>query len=249
MYLVNDYIANPTHNIDIALVGVGGTGSFVLPELALLSKTLEQLGRKPLNVHVFDHDKVETHNVGRQKFFDADVGLYKAEVLTQRVNRAMGTNFHFYNKKFDSYAKGTFNIVITCVDKLAIRKKINKHLKTQIGRPTYHGTYYWIDAGNSRDYGQVILGSYIRNPKSTARSPHIIPDLPNIIALHPDIKEDKNEPSCSMRASLNQQSFMINKLTGVYVMEMLSSLLLDFNILQSQVYFSLNPINVKTNKL
>jgi len=237
MLYTDDYILNPTHRITVALVGVGGTGSFVLPELVSLSKTLEMLERKPLKIDVYDDDIVEEHNCGRQKYFLSDLGEPKAKVITNRVNRAFGADVQYYNTKLDKtiLRNNKYNIIISCVDSLESRRNIAEHFNTLGSYPNYNKLYYWIDCGNSKDYGQIILSS----PKK----------LPHIFELHPDITEDKNEPSCSLRASLNQQSFMINKLTGVYALELLSSILLEFQISQSEIYFSLNPINVKTNTL
>jgi len=245
MLCTSDYIVNPVHRITVVLVGVGGTGSFVLPELVSLSNTLKILDRKELKIIVYDDDIVEEHNVGRQKFFPSDIGKSKAETLVNRVNRAYGTDVEFRNETFsgEDLERDKYNIVISCVDNVRTRKIIDKAIKKNGKKGNYHGqqrTHYWIDCGNSRDYGQIILSAYGKETKMI---------LPSIIDLHPNMEDKVNEPSCSLRASLREQSFMINKLTGVYALEMLSSLLLDFNILQSQIYFSLNPINVKTNKI
>lgn len=244
MLYTDDYILNPTHRIKVALVGVGGTGSFILPELVMLSKTLEMLDRKPLEIHVYDDDVVEPHNCGRQKFFEADIGQYKSKVLCNRVNRAMSADCEYFIERIDEdkLLTNKYNIVISCVDSLKSRRIIASYFNqmVQIKQRTnrFSRFYYWLDCGNSKDFGQIILASPIdKNP------------LPHIFELHPNIKEKKNEPSCSLRASLNEQSFMINKLTGVYCLQILSTALLDFQIPQSEVYFSLNPINVKTNSL
>ncbi len=245
MYLADDYIANPTHNLEVASVGVGATGSFILPELASISNMLQMLDRKPLDIVVFDPDKIEPHNVNKQKYHDADIGDYKAEILTSRVNRAYGMGIKSENRYFDAVdVKDSFNIIVSCVDDVRTREYIDQAIKRlednynhNNSHRTYSEIYHWIDCGNSKDYGQIIL------------SAHHERKLPTIIDVHPDIEEDKNEPSCSLRESLNQQSFIVNKMTGILAIEMLSSLLFDFNILHSQVYFNLNPLTIKTNSL
>lgn len=245
MYSAEDWILSPTHNIKVALIGVGGTGSFVLAELVALSKTLRQLNRKELEIDVYDDDKVELHNCGRQKYFESDIGYPKADVLVNRVNRAYGSNVMAYVERATekTFQEKNYNIIISCVDSLKSRKEISRFFK---GNRNYYGgdykrTFYWIDCGNSKDYGQIIFSSRINNKKKRS--------LPDIFKLHPKIKEKKSEPSCSVRASLGKQSFMINKLTGVYCIQLLASMLLEFRILHSEIYFSLNPINVKTNSL
>ena len=124
------------------------------------------------------------------------------------------------------------------MDNLKTRKVIHESLKHEKARRGYSDTFYWIDCGNAKDHGQIIMAAY------DVDSP-----LPSIIDLHPNIKEKKGEPSCSVRRSLMEQSFMINKITGVFAVQMLSSLLMDYNINYNEVYFNLANMNVKTNKL
>lgn len=240
MFYLHRWLADPNHRIRIFLAGVGGTGSFVLPELVLLSKTLKQLGRKEFQIFVFDPDIVEAHNVGRQKFFEADIGLYKAETLVRRVNRAFNTDVEFFNREMLLKDIPSANIIITCVDNLKLRKKLSRNLRRKSCGDSFQQTYYWFDCGNSRDYGQVTLGSYSRRKKER---------LPSVIERYPDMTEDATEPSCSVRASLNQQSFMVNKMTGVLLMEMISSLFLEFQLETSEVFFNLKPFNIKTRKI
>jgi len=223
------------------VIGVGGTGSFLLTELVSLSQTLVALGRKPLKITVYDDDKVEAHNVFKQKFFESDIGEYKAEVLVNRINRAYGSDVEFFVEKLYSIDDNT-NIIISSVDNVNSRKAIDKSIKQNIGKNrNYDKLYYWIDCGNSKDFGQIILSSYIEDKRKDR--------LPSLIDLNPYIKEDVTAPSCSMRAALLQQSFMINKFTGVLAIQMLASMLLEFNISYSQVYFNLNKMNIKTNKI
>lgn len=240
MYYIDNYLIQPTHRIDIVVVGVGGTGSFVLAELAALSYNLKLLERKELKITVYDPDIVEEHNAGRQKFFPCDVGRYKAEVLANRINRAYGTDIDYENRKVRMPDLAQANIVITCVDSVSVRKVISKHLRNKPMGFDYAKTYYWFDCGNSRDFGQIIMAAYAR--KKSER-------LPSVIELHPTMKDDPKEPSCSLRESLMEQSFMVNKITGVLLLEMLSTLLLDYNLTYSEVYFNLTQPTVKTNKI
>jgi PRTRC genetic system ThiF family protein len=255
MLLANNWVVNPTHRLSVALIGVGGTGSFILPELVALSNALVSMDRKPLKIYVYDDDKVESHNVGRQKYFPTDIGRYKAETLVNRVNRAYGADVEFLNKKFteESLRDIKHNIIISCVDTVDSRKQILNGIEQFSGwRDGYQKVYYWIDCGNSRDYGQIILGAFGLPRNGEGKKVRKIVKngwTKNVIQRHPDMQDKPQEPSCSMRAALNEQSFMINKLTGVYALEILASLLLDFNITYSEVYFSLFPVNVKTNKI
>lgn len=251
MLLLDNYLANPTHEIKIAFVGVGGTGSHLLTELAGFSSTLEKLNRKPLEIHAFDGDKIETHNVNKQKFHEPDIGGYKAEVLVNRINRIYGFNMKYHNRYFDAgdIMHGEYNIIISCVDDVKTRRQIHSGVyrqeQVQKGMRTssynnysYRKLYYWIDCGNGKDFGQVILASFIGDKR-----------LPTIIDLHPDLKDDPHEPSCSVMASLHQQSYNVNKFVGLIALNMLTTLLIDYRLGYSQVYFNLEPFNVKTNSI
>jgi len=239
MLYLHNYLSEPTHRIKVFLAGVGGTGSFVLPELVALSKTMKQLNRMEFQIYVFDPDIVEAHNVGRQKFFDADIGTYKAETLVNRVNRAFGADVEYFNRKMLLSDIKYANIIITCVDNVALRRKLSKNLRKKGCGNSYQQTYYWFDCGNSKDFGQIVLGSYGRKKAERLKS---------VVELYPNVKDKPEEPSCSLRASLLQQSFMVNKMTGVLLLEMVSSLFLEYQLSTSEVYFNLKPFNIKTRK-
>lgn len=247
MYYTHNYLLNPTHRIQVMVIGVGGTGSFLLAELVALSQTLKELGKKPFQIKVFDDDVVEPHNVFKQKFFEADIGKYKAEVLVNRINRAYGSDVEFYTEKlYDIHtANDTLpNIIISCVDNVQSRIQIDKSIKKNIAKRIgsgYNNIFYWIDCGNSKDFGQVFLSSYTEKKKKDR--------LPSIVDLNPLMKDDVTAPSCSMRAALLQQSFMINKMTGVLAIQMLATMFLDWRLEYSQIYFSLKKMSIKTNKI
>ena len=244
MYYLNNWIADPTHPIKVLLVGVGGTGSHLAVELINLSFILEELDRYPLDITLADGDKVESHNVGRQKFYPCDIGLNKAEVMTTRINRSFNCGMNYYDKMITKkyLEENKFNIIISAVDNVRTRRIINNHCKKNNNWNNYVRVHYWIDCGNSEKSGQIIMGAYGEVGKKNGY-------LPSIIDLHPKIKDKNNEPSCSMRASILKQGFMINKWTAIMAMEMLSSLLLDFAIDYNQVYFNLEEMNIKTNKI
>lgn len=241
MFYVNNWIANPTHRLSIMLVGVGGTGSHIAVELAQLSNALEAMGRKGFKILLIDPDIVEEHNVGRQKFYPCDVGYNKAQVLSSRINRIFNTDTEaepdYLSKAYLKYSYP--NIIISAVDNLKTRKLINNHYKNNVSS-NYNNNYmyYWFDAGNSKKSGQIVLGTFDKENK-----------LDTFIDLFPKLKENKNEPSCSMQESLNNQAFMVNKFTAFLLVEMLSSLLMDYCIDYSQCYFNLESMNIKTNKI
>lgn len=150
--------------LTIVLVGCGGTGSQVLTGLGQIHASLramyEQNGLqcRGLNVHVFDPDTVSPFNVGRQMFYETDIHQNKAECLVNRVNMAYGTTWKAYPVDYLSDAairlRNTADIVITCVDTAAARRKYHETTFEK----TYQNDYYWLDCGNLATVGQVVLG-------------------------------------------------------------------------------------------
>lgn len=212
VHYTDPYLLNPQHKITVNLVGLGGTGSQVLSSLARLSETLLALGHPGLHVRAWDDDIVTQSNIGRQLFSPADVGQHKAIVLVTRLNRFFGYDWEAHPKKFTGTQPA--NITITCIDTAAGRIEIGEKLK---GKPSkggepHHRCIYWLDLGNLKKTGQVVLGTLqeVTQPKSennTAGS------LCNVIKKFPQLKKIKEVdqgPSCSISQSINRQDLFIN---------------------------------------
>lgn len=200
------YFASCPHAITITVVGCGGTGSVLLQHLARINKSLIALGKKGIVVTCVDPDLVTNANLGRQLFTLADVGLSKAKVMIERINRFYGTNWYSICKRFNGelFYKECFpgNIIISCVDTVSSRKEIYTYIANR-GLTDDHEcikNLFWIDTGNRKDYGQVVLSS--ENPKTD-----------NVFDLFPNMEKDElkdNTPSCSLAEALEKQDLFIN---------------------------------------
>src|SRR5690606_2223632 len=120
------------------------------------------------HVNLFDDDVVTRANLGRQLFAESEIGLYKSVALVNRVNRYFGTNWKAVTKKFQRYRNGILpelakaNVFISCVDTVHARfeiAEIIRSLKAKDSRFQRDIPLYWIDLGNSRYTGQVILST------------------------------------------------------------------------------------------
>ena len=138
------------HIIKIDVYGCGGTGSHVLNGLARMAKALNDLGHPGIHITAYDPDVVSYDNVGRQAFYDADVGQNKSKVLIQRINLYYRQTWRAITKEAPSSSKA--DIAIACVDTISSRSKIAK--------AKYKSGAYIIDCGNAKASGQVILGQY-----------------------------------------------------------------------------------------
>jgi PRTRC genetic system ThiF family protein len=220
VHIVEKYLLNPTNPIIVNVIGAGGTGSQIITALARMNQSLLALHHCGLFVRLFDNDVVSEANLGRQLFTQAELGMIKAISLINRINRFFGTNWkaipYNYNKenlyKFESYANA--NIYISCVDTADARFEIAEMLsgvdKENRNRDC---SFYWMDFGNSKDSGQVILStvSNIKQPQSkkfetVARLPFITDEFESLLRD----SDNDNTPSCSLVEALTKQDLFIN---------------------------------------
>jgi PRTRC genetic system ThiF family protein len=225
-HYIHKYFLNPTHKITVNVIGIGGTGSRVLPHLMLIDKGLIALGHPGIQVSAFDADDVSEANIGRQNFFPHDVGLNKAQVSVTRMNRIFGTSWQGYPFNYDSSLienrNESFqaNIMISCVDSITARKKL-RDIQWRYNYNEDCLAFYWIDIGNGKDYGQYVLStiSDIEQPSKDG-----IESLPNLFSLHPELEEqpdDISSPSCSLREALSYQDLFVNPAMALQACEML----------------------------
>ena len=178
LYTVGKPIVIPPHlssvtlrekdTINIALIGCGGTGSQVLTGLGQIHASLRAMNQQDgcrcrgLRVTVYDPDAVSPFNVGRQLFYESDIGLNKAECLVGRVNMAYGTKWKarpedYRKRNHAEYGEFKPDVVITCVDTASARRDLHTILWEKSS--TYMDQCeYWLDCGNLATVGQVVLG-------------------------------------------------------------------------------------------
>ncbi|MGF7036896.1 PRTRC system ThiF family protein [Mucilaginibacter lappiensis] len=222
VHFTDSYLINPTNPITVTLIGAGGTGSQMLTCLARMNQAMLALNHPGIVVTVYDDDTVSPANLGRQLFAEAEVGLYKASALINRINRFFGTNWKAVTKRFDSKVfsgginDGNANIFISCVDTAASRFAIADLLKQFKDLQNYlrNKPLYWLDLGNSKDTGQVLLSTIgkRKQPKSTKFTP--VEDLPFVTDKFKGLLENADStddtPSCSLAEALTKQDLFIN---------------------------------------
>lgn len=175
--------------INILLVGAGGSGSIMLTHLCRIAQTWRKLGGVPINITVMDPDNVSEANLGRQCFCEADIGQPKAVVLAQRARAFFGLEVEAKVQKLQCQSV-VESMIVGCVDNLPARRNMRS---ISVGRECY-----WLDLGNTADSGQVVLGGH---------------GLPNVFDILPEMKtmkEPKNLPSCSLAEALSKQDLFIN---------------------------------------
>ncbi|HRQ66653.1 MAG TPA: PRTRC system ThiF family protein [Xanthomonadaceae bacterium] len=193
-----------TRPVEVELIGCGGTGSAMLDELFRMHSLLTRLDHPGLIVRAWDGDTVQPANVGRQRFWPADVGWNKAELLVSRFNSFGGTAWTSEARALDADACARLrpDILISCVDDPAVRVMIGRTGRKECRDPDC----LWLDTGNDHDSGQVILGHWA--------GPEYVRDrLPNVLDLYPGLVKQRADQraSCSTEEAIGRQDFGINQ--------------------------------------
>jgi len=251
-HYTESYLLNPEHPITVGLVGVGGTGSQMLNNLGRIHVALLALGHPGLHVTAYDNDVVTEANLGRQLFTRGELDINKAVALITRVNRFYGLQWNAKPSLFDT-TDIEHNIIITCVDKVLIRNQIGQiyEHETIKGRAE-EKNYYWMDLGNTKDVGQVIIGTngMIDQPKKTKDT---VAFLPNITKLFENLEEHESSddtPSCSLAEALTKQDLFVNSLLAQYGANLIWKMFRELRLEHHGVFMNLktlttNPIKVK----
>ena len=205
------------------LIGAGGTGSHLAPEVVRFAVVLREMGQRA-EVIIIDPDKVEHKNTYRQNFCPAEVGQYKAVTLAARLGLAWGIEVPAIVAPFAPAMIGDashcVNILIGCVDSPEARAEINAALRRR---------YFWhqsatpvtwhLDCGNSFRCGTVRLGAVTEADEMRGAFPvetvcHALPApaLQEPALIQPKSGEARRRPaSCAELLLAGEQSLTINK--------------------------------------
>jgi PRTRC genetic system ThiF family protein len=217
VHIVGKEILQPYNPVTINLIGAGGTGSQVLTALARMNHALIALNHPGLMVSVFDDDIVNKANLGRQLFTTAELGLHKSVALINRINRFFGTNWKAATERYDKAYNGSgATITIGCVDTAQARveiaqilKKLNKSMTNSRSQPLYY-----MDFGNSRETGQVILSTIGKVAQPVSKQYRTIETLPMVTDEFGELlnasEASDHTPSCSLAEALTKQDLFIN---------------------------------------
>lgn len=115
-----DLVSEDILSVPIVIVGAGGIGS--LTTLAFAKVGFHDL-------HVWDFDKVETHNLANQFYRLRDVGQYKCDALKSIIEEFEGIKIENYCIRFDAHSHIPQNaIVVMAVDSMSARKEIYEYV-------------------------------------------------------------------------------------------------------------------------
>ena len=233
------HMAVETQAIHIIIVGAGGTGGYIIPNLGRYIASLINKGdSRRFKITLVDGDKVEEKNLVRQNFIMRDLNQPKALVLANRYSAAFGVEIeavtemaddrklrslmNHFNAECDSSGLRNYQtVVIGCVDNNKARREIHRFASRQGA--------YWIDSGNERSSGQVVTGfggiarSSFNSENDIWMDNNNSFNMPFVSDLYPEIMDEAQDHvgddglSCAERATAEEQNIFVNMTAAVHI--------------------------------
>ncbi len=226
-------------SISLTLVGCGGTGSWLAPAVARVGKLLIERFQKDVKLTFVDPDRVEEKNIYRQNFCAAEIGRNKAETLAYRFGLAWGLEIRAVPAEFSNLDWEQLAVVIGCVDNAAARRSIQEAAGSRA---------WWLDAGNTKNGGQVLLGLGGGKRADAFNLPGYCGWLPSPAKQHPELVEatpvEELEPttqelSCAEMALQDSQGLAINQRMAAEAADYLVRMLITKDLRKYATYIDL----------
>jgi len=244
-------------DVQIILAGCGGIGAYMAQHVGRLMRVIYQNG-KGVNLTLVDPDRVEEKNLGRQLFCEAEIGESKAVALARRYGSAWGLNTMAFEGEYsESVLMGDSDLIVLigCVDNAKARGLLHETLTHNPEDPRLAPPReWWLDSGNLRDTGRVMLGSAYHaeqcrgafvDKKKVISLPSPALQYPSLLIPGPDEVAGK-EMSCAELQAANLQSLNINAAIAVQAADMLTRLLVTNDLKRYQCAVNLASGSVKS---
>lgn len=161
-------------NMEIMVVGAGGTGGNYIKELARFIYSLPKNEQERIGISIIDGDAVEERNIARQPFTRYDVGENKAVAMCNAVQEVFGlqrvTAFPHYIESMEQMDhcwymqeesadyvwkwNRTLYVIVGCVDNHHARKIMHGYFM----KPPKDKPYLvYIDSANEESVGEVVI--------------------------------------------------------------------------------------------
>lgn len=128
----------------IGIAGAGGIGGYLIQYLYTFGTDRGQIDLSQLAIDVYDNDFVDSKNLLHQNFTQSDLGEMKADSLK--------TRYPMFEAKLEFMEEshfGDYDIIFSCVDSMAFRKKLYEY-------SWQHPKLFWIDGRCSSRNGAVL---------------------------------------------------------------------------------------------
>ena len=253
-------IFSKSRPVKIVLVGTGGTGGYIVPQLYRLLYALD----RPIRVILCDGDLVEEKNLGRQNFIEADLGKNKAMVLAERYSNAFGIETSYIPQYVEDEEmleelleplQYPQNRYVTNRNGEAVQEVISEiviligAVDNNRSRQVFHNVFQrakeliYIDSGNSKASGQVICG--VRRSGKTFYQP--------VASLYPEVLEQTDkfptELSCAEASISAPQTIAANLAAATIVTIHIYNILAEGNNHSvGKSVFSTKSVNIQSFK-
>ena len=254
-------------SVKIVMVGCGGTGSWLAPAIVRIGKLLVEQG-KQVWIAFCDHDQVEEKNIYRQNFCAAEIGRNKAETLAFRYGGAWGMSVNAVSTRFeadsnlmDGWARDCLRLFIGCVDNAGGRLAIHQYLENL----NNGNLFWWLDCGNERSNGQVLLGNPEDEPEDLYNLPEYVNWFPSPAVQHPELVATDNVPqapldpstrlgepnnrenlSCAEMALQDAQGLVINQVIASHAADYILRLLVTKDLRKYATYIDMESGSVRS---
>lgn len=247
----------------VIVIGAGGTGGRLIPPLM-------QVLRRGDTVAIVDGDHVEDRNLARQNFRARDIGVNKAEVMAARYRRegiaveayaSMLTEANAEPIVSGSVSSVAGRIILGCVDNWRARRLMDATVRAA-------GNRLWIDGGNERRGGQVILTATswplkVKGPHMRTTSgihehngnwtiPGLQTAMPQLLEAQPwhchrcDVDNEGTRETCkkckqpeeSCRDRIDLQTVAVNQMSATCIMNALANVLYQVPFSAAGAFFS-----------
>ncbi len=230
--------------IKILIIGAGGTGGYVIPQLYRIAYS----SKRPCRIIIADGDVVEKKNLIRQNFSYTDIGENKAEVMAHRYSEVFGIEteyipdfieneeqlYELLYQEYHSYynTPKPISILIGAVDNNRSRVMCNNVFQKM-------DDIIYIDSGNGDFTGQVVCGAKMNGKVISKPVARVYPDILK------DIEKFPSELSCAERNVSAPQTIAANIFASTAITSMLYYLLIEGNLRKSRVAFSARKLFMK----
>jgi PRTRC genetic system ThiF family protein len=242
---------DPHWNLDrVIVVGLGGTGACVARAIARVVYDMRRNNLHVPDLAFIDPDTVEENNVGRQMFTAADVGQNKAEVLARRFNICLGLSIEAIPEPVDNkrHFKGYRNheLIVAAVDNHEARRELAKT------------STLWLDCGNHRNAGQVVVGNTDKVERITRELENVddenrITYLPNaalvfpqLLQPGPDAAAAENDLSCAELMARQEQHLLVNDMMANIAAQYAYKLLLGQPVTTFITFVDADGLNMRS---
>lgn len=238
----------------IVLVGVGGTGSWLVSALARILYHAKQKGQV-VKLVLVDPDVVEEVNFGRQNFaVQSELGVNKAVSLALRHNLALGLDITavplpFVAEPFlgwlrqqewtTGYSRVNRLVFVGCVDNFMARRELADAVLRG------GGASWAIDCGNSRSSAQILAGNLTDPARIVVDELGLCSGLPSPYLQEPELLQPdpiaETPLSCADLTLREEQSLLINTQVAAVAAQYVYDLVIRRSLGQYATYLNLEP--------